>query len=89
MKHDYKKITEKIALFAAIGQPLMTIPQVWKIYTTQNAIGVSLATWVGYTIFGLMFLVYGAANNLRPIWLTQTLWFFLQMSVVVGVLIYG
>ncbi len=88
-KTNYKKLTEKLAVVAAVLQPLMTLPQVWQIYTTKDATGVSLITWLGFAFFGLVFLAYGIANNLRPIWLAQTLWFVLQMSVVIGILLYG
>lgn len=88
-KRDYKKITERIALIAGVFQPLMTIPQVWKVYTTHSVAGLSIITWVGYCVLGLAFLAYGLAHHLKPVWITQILWFTLQMSVVVGILIYG
>lgn len=88
-KQDYKKISEKMALVAGVLQPMMTIPQVWKIYTAQSAEGVSLITWVGFAVFGLVFLVYGIIHNLKPIWITQIIWFSLQIMVVIGILMYG
>ena len=89
MSENYKKTTEHLALIAGILQPMMTLPQAWKIYTTHSAAGVSLATWVGYAVLGLVFLVYGIVHKLRPIALTQVIWFTLQMIVVVGILKYG
>lgn len=88
-KRDYKKITEKVALVAGVLQPLMTVPQVWKVYSTQTASGLSIWTWAGYSILGLAFLAYGLAHHLKPVWITQILWFTLQVSVVIGILIYG
>ncbi len=87
-ERNYKKITERVALVAGVLQPLMTVPQVWMIYSTGKVSGVSLATWVGYAVFGLAFLVYGFVHKLRPIWMTQILWLILQVAVVVGILIY-
>jgi len=89
VKQDYKKMTEQLAVFAGILQPMMTIPQVIQIYGTKSATGVSLVTWIGYAVLGLVFLIYGIVHRLKPIWITQILWFTLQMSVVMGVLIYG
>ncbi len=88
-KTDYKKLSEKMALFAGVLQPMMTIPQVYKIYSTQDASGVSLITWVGYALLGLVFLVYGIMHDLKPIWITQIIWFSLQVLVVIGILMYG
>jgi uncharacterized protein with PQ loop repeat len=88
-ERDYKKLTEKVALVAGVLQPLMTVPQVWRVYTTKSVESLSIITWLGYCILGLAFLVYGLAHHLKPVWITQILWFSLQLSVVVGILIYG
>lgn len=81
-------VIDKVVYVAAILQPLMTIPQVVQIYTTHNVSGISLWTWLAYAILGLAFLAYGIKYHLWPIALTQVLWFILQMSVVVGILLY-
>ncbi len=88
IKFHKKSIVDKAVYVAAILQPLMTIPQVVLIYTTHSAEGVSLITWLMYAILGLAFLAYGIKYKLWPIALTQILWFCLQMSVVVGILLY-
>lgn len=78
----------KLTIVAAFVQPLMTVPQVIQLYSTQSAAGLSLITWLGYALVGLVFLAYGIVNNLKPIYITQILWFSLQMSVVVGILLF-
>lgn len=79
---------EKLALVAALLQPLITIPQIIQIYTNQSAQDVSLLTWIGYLIFGLIFLVYGYIFKLRPIFYGQIIWVTVQTITVVGILIY-
>lgn len=78
----------KLTLVAAFVQPLMTVPQVVQLYKTQNSSGLSLLTWLGYAVVGLVFLAYGIAYKLKPIAITQVLWFSLQMSIVVGILLF-
>ena len=78
----------KLTLVAAFVQPLMTVPQVVQLYKTQNSSGLSLLTWLGYAVVGLVFLAYGIAYKLKPIAITQVLWFSLQMSTVVGILLF-
>lgn len=78
----------RMTLVAAVAQPLMTLPQAIQLYTTQDAHGLSLFTWLGYTIVGLVFLTYSYKYRLVPIMIQQTLWFVLQSSVVVGILIW-
>lgn len=79
----------RLTLLAAVVQPLTTIPQVFKVYATQNVEGLSLVTWLGYALVGLVFLAYGIKYRLKPIALTQIIWFTLQMSIVAGILVYG
>lgn len=79
----------RLTLVAAVVQPLMTLPQAVQIYTTQDAKGVSLFTWLGFLIFGAIFLAYGIKYRLKPIVVAQSLWFVLQLSVVIGILLWG
>ena len=87
--HKNKKTIEHVALGAAIIQPLITIPQIYEIYSQQSAQDVSLLTWVGYLLFGLIFLVYGAVFKLRPIFYGQIIWVSMQCIVVVGIIMYS
>lgn len=84
-----KQSIERIALVAAVIQPLITIPQIIEIYGNKSAQDVSLITWLGYLLFGLVFLVYGAVFKLRPIFYGQILWVTMQLIVVIGIFIYG
>jgi len=79
----------RLTLIAAVVQPLTTIPQVYKVYTTHDVAGLSLFTWLSYALIGLVFLAYGIRYRLLPIALTQIIWFCLQMSIVVGILLYS
>lgn len=79
---------EFYALIAGIIQPLITLPQIITIYTNQSAQDVSLITWGGYTILGLILLTYGIAYKLRPIIVGQSIWAVMQSVMVIGILLY-
>jgi len=85
----YKKRIETFALVAGIVQPLITLPQIITIYGNQSANDVSLITWLGYLLFGVVFLVYGAVFDLKPIWIGQIIWVTMQAITVVGILLYS
>jgi uncharacterized protein with PQ loop repeat len=85
----YQKRIESFALLAGIFQPLITLPQIVAIYGNQSARDVSLLTWIGYLLFGITFLVYGIAFNLKPIWIGQIIWVTMQTITVVGILLYS
>lgn len=89
VKTDTKLRVEGFALIAGIVQPLITLPQIIQVYSNQSAVDVSLLTWVGYLIFGLIFLIYGAVFNLKPIFYGQIVWVSMQIMMVIGVIYYG
>lgn len=57
----------RLTLITAVVQPLTTIPQAYKVYTTHNVAGLSLFTWLRYALAGLVFLAYGLKYKLKPI----------------------
>lgn len=86
---EYKKRIERFALVAGIVQPLITLPQIIAIYGNQSAKDVSLLTWIGYLIFGIIFLIYGIAFKLKPIWVGQIIWVTMQAITVAGIVMYS
>lgn len=81
-------VINKMMTCAAVIHPLMAMPQVIQIYTTQNVEGVSVWTWLGFMMLGFVFLCYGIVHRLKPFIITQILWFFVDFLVVLGVLLF-
>jgi uncharacterized protein with PQ loop repeat len=82
------KIIDTLVNIAAVIHPLSALPQVYTIYVSQNVAGVSLWTWLGFMIIGFIFLAYGLAHRLKPIIVTQILWFIVDAMIIIGVLLY-
>lgn len=89
-RHSKKIVTmiDSCMGVAAVIHPLTATPQVYAIYTTHDVSGVSLWTWLGFMLLGLVFLAYGIIHDLKPILITQTLWFVVDILVVIGILLY-
>lgn len=83
-----QKFIDKLMSAAAVIHPLTAMPQIYDIYSTQSAAGVSLWTWLGFMVLGLIFLAYGLLHRLKPIIVTQILWFIVDFLIVLGVLLY-
>lgn len=77
-----------LMIYAAVIHPATALPQVVEIYATQDASGVSIWTWLGFMLLGLLFLSYGIAHRLRPYITAQILWFIIDFLVVTGVIIF-
>lgn len=73
---------------AAIIHPLTALPQVYKIYATKVVVGISLCTWLGFMVLGSIFLAYGLVHRIKPLIVTQVLWFIVDTLIVMGILMY-
>lgn len=87
-KKEMKRVN-RAAMIVGVLQPFTAVPQIWEIIRSGDADNVSLWAWLISALSGLVFLWYGIAHRLKPIIITQVLWFVLQMIVVVEILIYG
>lgn len=72
-------------VFATV-EPLATIPQIYKTWSTGNTAGVSLITWVFYTLTSSIWLVYGIKSKDKPIIISGLLWSATQALVVIGII---
>ena len=90
-KNKQKKrleLVDKVMMVAAVLHPLSGAPQIVQIYSTQDVTGVSLLTWLGFMLIGMLYFYYGVLHRLKPIILTQVLWFIVDLLVVIGIMLY-
>jgi uncharacterized protein with PQ loop repeat len=85
----WKRFLDKSIYFIAVASPLMTLPQLIKIWIEQTATGVSAITWFAYLVSSMFWLTYGIAHKEKPIIITNILWIILDIAVIIGILIYG
>lgn len=81
-------VIDTLVNIAAVIHPLTALPQVYAIYTSHDVAGISLLTWLGFMFIGFVFLAYGIVHRLRPIVVTQVLWFIIDSLVIIGILLY-
>ena len=87
-KDKLKKLFDDLVYFVGIMGPLMTIPQITKIWLEKDASGVSALSWFSYLITAIIWLFYGIIHQEKPIILTNTLWIILDIIIVTGTVIY-
>ena len=80
---------DTLALLVGIFQPLLTLPQIYLIYTTQDASDVSLFMWTGFNVASVILLMYGLRHKLKPIIWAQTLWIIFQTPMMLSVFIFS
>ncbi len=85
----WKRIFDKLIYVVGVIGPLMTLPQVFKIWINHQVSGVSIISWAAYLIMAFFWVIYGFIHKEKPIILTYLLWVLLDALVVLGVVVYG
>ena len=77
---------EKTLRFAAVGTMLMTVPQVWSVWTTPAG-GVSLVSWIAYLLSSIAWLAYGVKKQDATICFANAGWIVMDVAIIVGIMI--
>lgn len=88
-KSHYIVILDKITFIVGVIGPFTVLPQIYTIFTTHSAAGVSLATWALIFIVTFPWILYGLAHKDKSIIVSFTLWEIVNLVVVIGVLMHG
>lgn len=83
-----RNLLSSLVLAVAVAEPLMTVPQIYQIWSTHNAAGVSLATWAGYIGAACIWLAYSMKIKDKPLMVSSALWVVTEALVVAGALLY-
>ncbi len=80
---------DRLLLFVAIIAPFTNIPQFYNIVAERSAGGVSLVTWVLYSIITIPWLAYGILHREKPILVSSVLWLVSDLAVIAALLFYS
>ena len=78
---------EKLLRFAAVGTMLMTVPQVWSIWTAGDVSGVSLVSWIAYLLSSIAWLTYGIQKQDATICFANAGWIVMDLAIIVGIVV--
>lgn len=88
-KSAYVTFLDKVTFVVGVIGPFTVLPQIYTIFSSHSAEGVSLVTWLLMFIVTLPWVFYGAAHKEKSIVVSFTLWEIVNMTVVIGVLMYS
>ena len=79
----------KLIYVAAVAGPLTIIPQIAEIwFVDKNAAGVSMTTWLSFSLLSLIWLIYAIGERDRPLIISNALWLVGELIVVAGAIHY-
>lgn len=88
-KTKWKRFLDRIAYFIGIVGPIMTIPQLLKIWVEQNASGVSLISWIAYLFTSCFWLAYAVSHKEKPLIFMYSAWIIVKVPILIGIILYG
>lgn len=88
-KSGYLAFLDRLTFVAGVVGPFTVLPQIYSIFHTHSANGVSLSTWALIFVVTFPWILYGMAHKDKSIMVSFTLWEVVNLAVVAGVLIYG
>lgn len=83
------RFLDKMIYLVGVAGPIMTIPQLMKVWIDQSAGDLSLISWFSFLIIALIWTVYGIVHKEKPIIVAHGSWAIMHVFVVIGILLYG
>jgi uncharacterized protein with PQ loop repeat len=85
----YIGFLDRLTFVAGVIGPFTVLPQIYSIFSTHSAQGVSLITWALIFIVTFPWILYGVAHKDKSIIVSFILWEVVNLAVVIGVLMYS
>ena len=79
---------ERLMIFVAVVGPFANLPQLLKIWIKKKTNGVSLVSWILFSILSLVWLIYGIVKRDKYIIIALGITLILQLLIVIGTVIY-
>lgn len=88
-KKDEKRIISRVCSVFAVLMPLTTLPQIYLLFSSQNAAGLSLAMWILYSVGCIPFLLFGYIYKHKQLIILNILWLVVQIIMIIGIVMYS
>jgi uncharacterized protein with PQ loop repeat len=85
---SYTIFLDKLTFVVGVVGPFTVLPQIYSIFSTHSAKGVSIFTWALMFIVTFPWILYGVAHKDRSIIVSFILWEVVNLTVVIGILLY-
>lgn len=74
--------------FFAFAAPIFELPQLFAIYSARSAKNVSMITWGFFALASFAWLAYAIRHKLRPVIVSYSLFFVIELMTFLAILRY-
>lgn len=85
----WKKQFETFMYVVAIVSPLSYAPQVYKLYSTQDADGLAIMSFASLFFINALWLVYAAIHRATPLVITSIFFCAFHVIIVTGIVLFS
>lgn len=85
---SFKGALDHIMIGVALASPLVLVPQVVQLYTTQDASGLSIQTYVLLLMINTLWTLYSSLHREWPLLIACSLMGVQDMIIVIGILMF-
>ncbi len=80
-----KKIVDFLIYPVGIISLIMSIPQLYAIYTAPDVNGASFVSWATWTLVSLFWALYGYLHKEKPLFFIHLAWFCINGATALGI----
>lgn len=84
-----KRIMDRLIYVVCFATPIVAIPQAWKIWSKQNADGISLISYSGFLIANIIWIIYGLIHKEKPVIILYSFLLIVNFFIALGRILYG
>ena len=84
----WKRCLDWLMYCVGIITPVVLIPQLLSVWVTRDVSGVSVITWLSFSIINALWVIYGVAHKARAVIVSSLLMCILNFLVAIGALIF-
>ena len=88
LREKLAKAIDKFIYVIALFWPIMTVPQIIKIWETKDVAWLSIRTWSAYITNSSFWLIYGLLHKEKPIIISQIFRLLVNGSIFIWILLY-
>ncbi len=80
---------DRLIYIAAIVEPLFSLPQAYRIFSTGSAGDISLLSWTGFEFMTAIWIWWAIVHKDKMVLIYQGLFLIIDGSILVGAMMYG
>ena len=83
------RFVDDASMFSAVFMPFIVVPQIYKVFSSGTAAGVSIWMWILAFFLQIPMLAYGIVHKSKQIITYNVLWLIADVVMIIGIVIFS